>query len=158
MQYSYFSTLTSLKVKGADGHKKWEITLCWILRRFIQIKFNFIYHLKNTLIFCVCLFCLSINICSTCVHWTCRGQKRILGSLELEFQVVVNHVCAGTWTWVFCDNSKYSHCQAISPGLRCNLNVTMAVFMTMGLEHFPIQGIWRRPVTNAHKRFHCGNT
>lgn len=32
-----------------------------------------------------------------------RGQKRVLDTLELELQVVVNfHMGAGNWTWVLC--------------------------------------------------------
>lgn len=39
-------------------------------------------------------------LCITCVPSVCRGQERILGSLGLELQTVVNfHVVLGTAPW-----------------------------------------------------------
>lgn len=38
-----------------------------------------------TFIFCVCAFWLQICVCATCVPCDCKGQKKGIKSLELNF-------------------------------------------------------------------------
>lgn len=57
---------------------------------------------------CVCVACMCEHV-PTCTPHACRGQKRVLDLLELEFQMVMNcHVGAGKQRQVFCDSNKCS--------------------------------------------------
>lgn len=47
------------------------------------------------------MFCLHISLCTTCKPGAFRCQKNVLALLELEFQMIMNHlVGAGDRTWV----------------------------------------------------------
>lgn len=45
---------------------------------------------------------MHVCLCTMCVPGTCRGQRKMLGTLGLELQIVVNyHVCAQNQSWTF---------------------------------------------------------
>lgn len=53
------------------------------------------------------VFCLNVNMCTTCKLGACGCQKRGLDLLELELQMVVNHyVGARNQTWVFSNDNN----------------------------------------------------
>jgi hypothetical protein len=57
----------------------------------------------------VWMFCLSASWYTMWVPGTCRGQKKVLDSRELEWQMVGScHVNAGNWTWIICENNRSS--------------------------------------------------
>ena len=58
--------------------------------------------------------CLHVCLDTTCMPGSCQGQKRVLGPLELELQIVTG---AGNLTQAFCKSSKCSNSWDISPGL-----------------------------------------
>jgi hypothetical protein len=38
------------------------------------------------------VFCLHVDLCTTCVQYLQRGQKRVLDPLQMECQVDVSHL------------------------------------------------------------------
>lgn len=66
----------------------------------------------NRLIEVTCIIFLSMCVCAwVYMHEGVLEVQRVIGPLELELQVIMNHwhdVSAGTWTWVLCENRKCS--------------------------------------------------
>jgi hypothetical protein len=40
---------------------------------------------------CLWVFCLHVVICTMCIPCASKGQKKVLGTLELELQMVVDY-------------------------------------------------------------------
>jgi hypothetical protein len=63
-----------------------------------------IFKIFILLYMCKCFACR--DVCAPCVAGVCRGQKRVLGLLELELPMVVScRVSAENRTWVLCKSS-----------------------------------------------------
>ena len=88
-------------------------------------------------LWCVCMsFCLR-SIRATCVPGTCGSQKKASALLELEFWMVVSHMCVlGTEPWSFTRATSTLNCQAISPAsCFCSVLFCFLVFFFLSSVH-----------------------